>query len=467
MTSALDLVLQAPHEAKIRSLLAQGTGAEAAGYLLFGIADIVSDPWSNAPRRRLISHDFREIAAVEKVSSSDRHVTWKTDGFMRLLGEAAAQKLVPAIVHTHPKGVAAFSKQDDYNEAELARTASLKGVDGLVSIVIAGNGAIAARLWRSQSDVTDGLRVLHTGPRLALSGIDVDTPDIADFLDRQIRLFGEQSNSIIRSFRCGVAGGGATGSATLPLLMRLGVKEAVLFDKDRVDLSNLNRLHGARREDVEAKLRKTEMHARTVEEAGLSMNLISIDAWAGEPRTHDALKACDVIFCCTDDHAGRLFLNRFARFYGIPVIDMGLAMQRRPDGEFDLFARVSTLVAGHPCLICGGHVSPRRAREESLRRNDLEEYERLKAEAYVLGEGDPSPAVVTFTTEAACMAVNEWLAGITGFHGSDGMAATRIRRFHACDDRFLATAPTPECPACGKHSTMGRGDVEPFLDMVI
>ena len=166
------------------------------------------------------------------------------------------------------------------------------------------------------------------------------------------------------------------------------------------------------------------------------------------------------------DHAGRLFLNRFARFYGIPVIDVGLAMQRRTDTAYDLFARVSTLVPGHPCLLCGGYVDPRRAREEAMRRDDPDAYERLKEEAYVLGEGDPSPAVVTFTTEAAAMAVNEWLAGVTGLAGEAGMVPTRMRRFHARDERRPFVEPRPDCPCCSQAATLGRGDMQPFLDMV-
>jgi len=381
---------------------------------------------------------------------------------MRLLGDALSNNLVPALVHTHPKGQAVFSKQDDRNEAILARTALIKGAAGLISIVIAGNGEVAARIWLSEDQPTDIKRVLHSGPRLKLTCEgDADL----GFLDRQIRLFGEHTTQMLTKFRCGIVGGGATGSAILPLLLRLGIREAVMFEKDRAEETNLNRLHGARREDVEAKALKAEIHTRTVSEAGLGMSFITIDAWAGEPSTWDVLKSCDVIFCCTDDHAGRLFLNRFARFYGITVIDVGLAMQRRGQ-SFDLFARVTTLVPGHPCLLCGEFINPRRAREETLRRNDPELYEQLKQEAYVLGEGDPSPAVVTFTSEAASMAVNEWLTGVTGFAGSSGMLPTRIRRFHARDERVPGIPSQPCCPCCVTPRTLGRGDVTPFLDMV-
>ena len=459
----LDMILLDPHEAQIRSLLVAGAGSERSAYMLFGIVDIKVDPWTTEPRRRLVSHRFDAIGDDDLVSASARHVTWQTDGLMRLLSEAKATGLVPALVHTHPNGQAKFSEQDDRNEAELARTALLKGVPGLISVVVAGDGDIAARIWTRKDKAEDINRILHSGPRLRISGLQ-GTP--ADFLDRQVRLFGKEASSQVAGFRCGIAGGGATGSTVLPLLLRLGVQEAVQFEKDIVDETNLNRLHGARRSDVDARMPKTAIHTRTVKESGLGMTLVSVDAWAGHPETWDSLKACDVIFCCTDDHAGRLFLNRFARFYGIPVIDVGLAMQRRTDTAYDLFARVSTLVPGHPCLLCGGYVDPRQAREEAMQRDDLDAYERLKEEAYVLGEGDPSPAVVTFTTEAATMAVNEWLAGVTGLAVEAGMVPTRMRRFHARDERRPFVESQPDCPCCNQPATLGRADMQPFLDVV-
>lgn len=459
-----DIILLDPHEKSIRSLLSQGAGSERSAYMLFGIAEIEKDPWTQTQRTRLVSHQFKAVEDSELVSASCRHVTWQTDGYMRLLNTAKTEGLMPALVHTHPKGQASFSAQDDRNEAELARTALLKGLPGLISIVIARNGDIAARIWTQREQAADIGRILHSGPRLRIDGLKGSSEN---FLDRQVRLFGEQASLQISGFRCGIAGGGATGSALLPMLFRLGVKEAVLFDRDTVDETNLNRLHGARRDDVQAGFSKTAIHSRTVSESGLQMILATVDAWAGEPSTWDALKSCDVIFCCTDDHAGRLFLNRFTRFYGIPMIDVGLAMQRRSDTVCDVFARVSTLVPGHPCLLCGGYIDPIRAREESMKRNDPAGYENLKAEAYVLGDGDASPAVVTFTTEASAMAVNEWLSGITGFAGQVGMLPTRMRRFHARDERNPLVDMQAGCPCCALPETLGRADMKPFLDSVL
>ena len=103
---APDLILLDPHEAQIRSLLKIGAGSERSAYMLFGIADIEVDPWTLQQRRRLISHRFQAISGNDVVSASARHVTWQTDGFMRLLNDAKVNGLVPSLVHTHPTGQA-------------------------------------------------------------------------------------------------------------------------------------------------------------------------------------------------------------------------------------------------------------------------------------------------------------------------------------------------------------------------
>jgi PAS domain-containing protein len=116
--------------------------------------------------------------------------------------------------------------------------------------------------------------------------------------------------------------------------------------------------------------------------------------------------------------------------------------------------------------LCSGVVNARRAAEEALERTNPVEFQKRKEEAYVRGAGDPAPAVVTFTTEMACVAVNELIAALTGFHGEDGMVANRARRFHVGDDRFLATTRNAACPVCRSQIFWGRADTEPFLDLV-
>jgi ThiF family len=106
--------------------------------------------------------------------------------------------------------------------------------------------------------------------------------------------------------------------------------------------------------------------------------------WVGWQSARDVLKTCDIIFGCTDDHDGRMLLNRLAYFYGIPLIDVGLRMRpAEPPLPYNLVARVSTILPGHACLLCRGLVDPQRASAEDLARSNPAEFARRKAEAYV------------------------------------------------------------------------------------
>ncbi|MEH2266651.1 hypothetical protein [Nostoc sp.] len=103
-----------------------------------------------------------------------------------------------------------------------------------------------------------------------------------------------------------------------------------------------------------------------------------------------------------------------------------------------------------------------------MKRSNPDEYERRKAEAYVIGEGNPSPAVVLFTTEVAIMAMQELVHRLQGFRGEDGAAAHRVRKFHLTTDRKPAAILNSNCPVCGTvgSQSWGRGDVIPFLNLV-
>jgi molybdopterin/thiamine biosynthesis adenylyltransferase len=461
----LDLVMPDVHEAELRALLATGDGSEASAYVLLATADVTADPWTGAARRRLVTRAVLPVPEQDRISASPVHVTWSTRGFVRLLKQAERDGLIPGIVHTHPGSTAFFSEQDDRNERDLLQIVANRAGAGhaFASIVMGGDGSAVCRLWEAPDRTRECERVLVTGRRLAVHTRG-DISGVPDSLDRQARLFGPSFNPAIRALRVGIVGCGGTGSPTAMLLSRLGVGHLLLVDDDVVEVTNLNRVHGARRSDADAAMPKVDVLAREIETAGLGVHVARFKGWVGDARLRDALRSCDLLFGCTDDHDGRLFLNRFAYFYGVPVIDMGLRILPAAEGRpYEMGARVTVLAPGTACLLCRGLVDPRVAAEEALRRTDPAEYERRKAEAYVTGGGDPAPAVVTFTTETACMGVNEFLQALTGFRGPGGMKEERRRRFETCEDRANKARPRLECEMCAGPGVWGLADVEPFL----
>lgn len=467
MTPSLDITLLQQHASALAQLLRTENGFEAAGYAYFGISRIHADPWDGGPRIRLVSHRVEEIAHEDQIDASGLHVRWGTRGFMKMLSHAKENNLGPGVVHTHPGSNAFFSPQDDRNEAELARTAGIKGTVGLVSIVLGGDGTICGRMWEPDGSSILARTIQTVGGRFQRWLAKSPSDCASEHLDRQARLFGSNFNPIIRGLKVAVVGCGGTGSAVATLLARLGVGQLLLIDKDCIEFTNLNRVHGAHRKDAEEHTPKVEMIKREIAAAGLDVHVITHQGWVNDPSIRDGIRSCDFVFGCTDDHSGRITLNRLAYFYGIPVIDVGLRMMPwKSAAGHDINGRVTTLCPGRPCLVCGNIVSAKRAAEESLQRSNPKEFERQKQEAYVVGAGDPAPAVVTFTTEMACVAVNEMVAAITGFQGDDGMMSTRYRRFHARDERFLAVKSLDACQICGSPRNWGRADIEPFMDMI-
>lgn len=464
-----DITLHARHRDKLQALLAHPRGHEGAAYMLLGKSEIAQDPWDLEPRTRYTSYEVIPIPQEDRVDASDKHVTWNTNSFAQLCRRAKEEGLVPAIVHNHPGGFDGFSDQDDRNERDLFTMARNRNGEEtrLVSVVQVGDGLYRARVWADDMTPLPCPRVTIIGTRLEIQSTDVPTPSEA--LARQALAFGPELNGLLKQLSVAVVGCGGTGSPVVHLLARLGVGRIVVIDNDVVEHSNLNRLYGATRKDADNAVPKVDVMAREVTMMGLDVEIQSMNGWVDAPHIRDALKSCDVIFGCTDDHAGRLYLNRVAHFYLVPVIDVGLVLMPRDDGEpglLEMAARVSVLFPTSACHGCRGTVDRVRAREEDLQRSDPAEYERQKTEAYVRGGGNPAPAVVTFTSEAATMAVNELLAGLVDFRGGGGWTWQRYRKLDKGFERSQAAQPRSECPVCGSEEYWGLGDIDPFLDRI-
>lgn len=461
--------LRVAHLDALSRHLLRGDGCEHAAYVLFNEAAIRVDPWDRAAHRKFLSADVIPVRDDQVIESTPNLITWQTASFVSAMKRAQASGQYVAIIHNHPAGMARFSPQDDDNEPHLVTLGQNRNgpETPLLSLILTADGMLNGRVWlspkyhaplRTIRVIGDAIRVHYPGRGAGLAR--------AAF-DRQALAFGKTLNQDLSQLRIGVVGCGGTGSAIAMLLARIGVGHIVLIDNDIVDVTNLNRLHGARQADADAMRPKVEVVARAITELGLGVRVVAKESWCGDPDCRDALRACDLIFGCTDDHEGRSFLSRLALFYLIPVIDLGLAIQVNDDQPPALEAldgRVTVLQPGNTCLACRGVTDAARAAEEALRREDPATYEKRKAEAYVFGEGNPSPVVVTFTTELACMAVNEMLQRLNGFRGPEGARTNLVRKFHQMVDAKPGAKPQPGCALCDSSDYWGRGDIDPFLD---
>lgn len=471
--TTFSLTIHESHLKELQAHLLRPDGCEHAAYLLCAEARVRMDPWDRESHRKFLSRRMIPVTAEFEVELTPGLITWRTASFVSALKKAEAEHEVVAIVHNHPAGVTAFSAQDDRNEIDMVELAGKRnGPDTpILSVILTADSKLNAQVWlhpgpRGHTPLRL-VRVMGDAWRLHYSGRAAGMSNAA--FQRQALAFGPALNDDLSKLRVTIVGCGGTGSAVAMLLARLGVGQICLIDNDIVDRTNLNRLHGARQADADALVPKVQAIARSITELGLGVRVVPIEAWVGDPGCRDALRASDIIFGCTDDNEGRLFLNRFAAYYLTPVIDVGLSIDVSRDDVPEiksLDGRVTVLLPPNLCLSCRGVVDHQAAQSEALRRSNPREYERRKAEAYVVGEGDPRPAVVTFTTEVATMAVNEMLHRLQGFRGAGGAIPHRVRKFHLGEDFRPGCRPAPGCRICAAAAIWGRGDVEPFLGRI-
>lgn len=462
-----DLTLNEQHLDTLRVQLCRTDGIEHAAYVLFGVSRIARDPFDHQPRLRLMVKGVFPVADDEIKSADHQHISWSTKRFVQLLARADREGLHLGIAHSHPNGPKRFSGQDNSNEAELVRLSQNRNGEKAVmpSLLFVDGELVTGRVWMSPGVTVDLNHARTIGGNWRTIFFSQDQVSSDPALVRQELALGAGFNRLMRQMRVGVVGAGGTGSPLLQQLARMGVGHIVIFDPDHVEHSNLNRLYGATRDDADRSVKKVDVAKREVERMGLSTKVVTFDTWIGSAECRDTMKSMDIIFGCTDDHDGRLLLNRLAYYYLIPVIDTGLALrvtERHGVSCLEADGRVTVLEPGSSCLVCRRVVDASVAAEEALRRNDPQEYERRKAEAYVRGEGHPSPAVISFTTSVATMAVEELIQRVNQFRGHAGAIANRVRKFNLVED-FRPGARKEPCRICGSDRIHGQGDVQPFL----
>lgn len=440
-------------------------GKEGGAWALFSSARVIRDPVTTRPRHRYILRQIQPFTEADIVSSSPKHITVKTDTFMPILRQSQSEGFTSGFLHGHPSGHPAFSKQDDMNEMALSQaTRNRNGPEaGFVSLLVLPDDTLKARVWHGDG-ASQAAPVSISGSQMRFMDRHSLLADRGSDLDRQARVFGELFNEQIQALRVLIVGAGGTGSPLAVMLARAGLRCPVILDPDIVEDTNLHRLHGARLCDVGRP--KAEVVADHINGMGLGTSAIGMQGNILDTAHRDLMVSADLVFCCTDDHAGRLLLNRFAYFYEIPVIDIGLAIERSGSGIRDMTGRVTTLYPGAACLLCRNIVDPARARAEELRRHDPEAFRQQVDDGYILGGGDPEPAFISMTTSVATMAMEEMLQLMTGFRDAGGTVTQRLRRFQVPEDRRTGAKIDPDCPVCGESEFWGIGDITPFLDRV-
>ena len=436
------------------------SSVETAGVLIASVVD------ADQGNIRILGRKMEWVPEASYIRRGADHLSIASDGYVHFLAEAESLRAIAIWVHTHP-GIDSAplpSRHDNEVDLQIADLFRLRTNSKYYGALIfsprakglAFTGYIhsddkaripVARLW----EVGDRFRLTHA--------FDLPAFEIQSIFDRNVRAFGGGVQRALGNLCIGVVGCGGTGSAVAEQLVRLGVRNLLLFDGDVLSASNLTRVYGSSATDVGRA--KVDVLAAHLKRIAPDVRCDAVQSMITMVSTARHLCDCDIVFGCTDDNAGRLVLSRFSTYMLTPVIDSGILLTSDESGQLlGIDGRVTTLVPGQACLVCRGRVDLARAGAELM---TPAERQRREDEGYAPGLGRTEPAVVSFTTIVAATAVSELLERIIGYGPQPRPSEVLLR----CHDREIST--NVESPREGHycHLTSGKlgiGFTYPFLE---
>jgi len=360
-------------------------------------------------------------------------LTWDGRFNLRLAEEAEPAGLGVVFVHRHAgRGTPRLSRIDRTHGRALMQFLRRRCPEATHGILVLGDGGIAGWI-----DAPNGRRrwaeVRSAGPPpLVLPPREVE-PDV-DLSDRQLLAFGTTGMDAVAASRIGLVGLSGGGSHVAQQLIHAGVGTLVAIDAQLVEYSNLRRLVGARRRDVNKTL-KVHVARRLARDVRPGVRVIAVPEEFPSARSLEALRSVDLLIGCVDGWDVRDDLNAFALQHRIPYIDIG-AVITPPTGRVGvrISGQISIVLPGGPCLRCMGILTDQRVEDaRQVRRG------------YLVGE--PEPQVVSVNGLLASEAVT---AALMLIGGADSNAARRRYLYPPGILREVYASAARDCPACGE-----------------
>lgn len=357
---------------------------------------------------------------------------------------AKAQGNGLVFVHTHPwdPNVPKFSPIDAAGEKLLQDFLDKRGVAGPHAALLFGkNGCVSRQLGTKAA-----ISVTTIGATRTVI-FDPRSPSAYDERhDRQVRLLGPDSHDRLSGLSVAVVGLGGTGSVVMQQLAHLGVGKFLLIDHDAVETTDLNRLVGAKPDDVGTM--KAVVADREIKRIAPEASVRTIIGSVLDLDTARWLVDVDFIFCCTDTQASRAVINQLSYQYLIPCIDVGISITTGDDSVKRITGRTQLLAPGLACLTC------QEILDSNIVRQEFMTPEQRDLDPYFIGEGEPQPAVISLNSTMSSLATTMFLAVVANLPSK-----ARQLNYDAVFGKVRSSSATrdPTCVVCSKYGALARG----------
>lgn len=389
----------------------------------------------------------------------------------------AREKLCYLAVHCHRGTDSVYFSSDDMNSHEKGYPSLLDITHGgPVGALVFAKNAVAGDIWTKEGRFKLSYAKVIGNKIFKIYPKQKNRPTIADpIYNRNVLLFGDIGQEIIKNLKIGIIGLGGGGSLLNEWLARLGVGHIIAIDFDKIDYSNLPRVVGSTYWDAKAFLTKRKnivlnkigKHFSTykvniAKRVAMTANpLIKFEPIIGnvlDEETAKKLKDVDFIFLATDNIQSRLVFNSLINQYLIPGVQIGIKiLKNKQTNEVGEIVANTRLVLPFPnggCLECHNLISPSKLQEESLSEKEL------KKQRYIDDEMIHEPSVITINALSAAQAANDLLMIFTGLYEECVLSEHLINFVRNRKIMSVKNVYKDNCPDCSKQplSRLARGD---------
>lgn len=330
-------------------------------------------------------------------------------------------------IHTHTgQDMPHFSHVDDRYESEYAQfiAANLPKQPYLISAVFDENlQSGKLRIWDRQGKSFKSVNFCNSwfdipqaNPQITNVYGDMEAYNFDLMFARQ-KIFGEGNQTTLNHLKVALIGCGGIGAIFAEILGRLGVKNWLLIDPDKLEMVNLNRMPGATKEMVQQgwyKVHYVKDLLTKIYSDGSCVRAVATPVESEVAKSEVA--RCDLIVVATDNHLSRKTAQELALAYMRPLVCLGTHIDVKADGKPRMYCRVTVPpLGGKWCLMCGNIINLQRAALESA----PSEINNMAAGAgYIEGVNDP--AVFWLNSICASTAVGVIHGMVSGFLDVDG-----------------------------------------------
>lgn len=344
------------------------------------------------------------------------------------------------ILHVHLHELPGRPGLSHMDRAEIPRLVeSFRGTDAsrVHGLLVLSPDSAAAWLAFPGRDLAPVAKVVIVGRPMTLVG-RMGSESVSRF-QRQSFL-GPQSEELIANARVGVVGLGGGGSHVVQQLAHLGFVDYVLFDDQRIEESNLNRLVGATEADVAAQRLKVEIAERVVRDVrGTAVVRAVASRWQEAPQL---LRTCDIVFGCVDGFAERQQIENSCRRYLIPYVDIGMDVRQAKGQAPRMAGQVILSLPRGRCMQCVGFLNERTLAEEAQRYGDAGDHPQVVWANGVLASSAVGLGVDLLTGWSGNRETVEYLS----YDGNAGTVTPHVRLSYL------------QGGECSHHSQEGSGD---------